>query len=282
MVVSSVIGRGMEKGRSSQDTGGARPLATAADVVRDRACCARVLSVRIARLVLVVVAVLPAALPGCEERADDGTDPAAAAAEELPPLTLTDATPNLLFTWVDERGRSHTSVTISEVPEEGRERVRVITPTAGHGAQLYVADLRKKNADGSYPVSTLSRAAWEEGIAKRREAHRAKTAPPPPPSAEAAPPAAPGTLTATIYGASWCKPCHAAAAYLRSKGVRVVEHDVEEEPRYAREMQQKLASAGIGGGTIPVIDVGGVVLQGYSPGALDRAIRRARSGGTKL
>ena len=208
---------------------------------------------------------------------DDGTAPVAAE-EDLPALTLTDETPELLLTWVDDKGRTHTGVTIAEVPQGSRDMVRVITPTGGHGALLYVADLRTKQADGSYPVRTMKRAEWEGMIAKRRGTD--KPIPPGPPAASSVAPAA--GLTAIVYGAEWCGPCHQAAAFLRGKGVRVVEYDVEKEPKYAQEMQQKLARAGKGGGTIPVIDVGGVVLQGYSPGAIERAIKTARSGGTHL
>jgi len=220
--------------------------------------------------------VLASLVLACADK-DDGTAPAAAE-EDLPALTLTDETPELLLTWVDDKGRTHTGVTIAEVPQGSRDMVRVITPTGGHGALLYVADLRTKQADGSYPVRTMKRAEWEAMIAKRRGTD--KPIPAGPPAASSVAP--PGGLTAIIYGAEWCGPCHQAAAYLRGKGVRVVEYDVEKEPKYAQEMQQKLARAGKGGGTIPVIDVGGVVLQGYSPGALERAIKTARSGGTHL
>jgi glutaredoxin len=216
---------------------------------------------------------------GCD-RVDDGTAPVAA--EDLPALELTDDTPELLLTWVDDRGRTHTGVTIAEVPEASRELVRVITPTGGHGAQLYVADLRQKQANGTYPVRTMKRADWDALIAKRRHDYEAKNAPPPPVAVNSAAPTANAGLTAIVYGASWCGPCHQAAAYLRGRGVRVVEYDVEKDPKYADEMQRKLAAAGKHGGTIPVIDVGGAILTGFSPGALDRAIKSARTGGTHL
>jgi hypothetical protein len=47
-------------------------------------------------------------------------------------------------------------------------------------------------------------------------------------------------------------------------------------------MQRKLKTAGMSGGTIPVIDVGGVILRGFSARALDAAIKRAKRGGTNL
>ena len=47
-------------------------------------------------------------------------------------------------------------------------------------------------------------------------------------------------------------------------------------------MMRKLKSAGMGGASIPVIDVHGTILRGFSPRALDAAIRKARKGGTHL
>lgn len=76
-----------------------------------------------------------------------------------------------------------------------------------------------------------------------------------------------------IYGASWCGPCHQAQAYLKKRGVPFVEKDIEDDPGAAAEMQKKLQRAGIRGGSIPVIDVKGKILVGFSPGAVDAALR---------
>ena len=43
-------------------------------------------------------------------------------------------------------------------------------------------------------------------------------------------------------------------------------------------MQEKLAKAGRRGGSIPVIDVRGQILVGYSRSELDRAIAKASAG----
>ena len=77
-----------------------------------------------------------------------------------------------------------------------------------------------------------------------------------------------------IYGAEWCGPCHQAAAFLTQRGVPFVEKNIEEDREAAREMQTKLARAGIRGGSIPVLDVKGTVLVGFSPQAVDGALRR--------
>jgi len=242
----------------------------------------------VASLLTILVVTLPA---GCKGNSD--TD-ATATAEELPPLQLSGGTPDLLLTWIDERGGTHTETAVDRVPGGSRNLVRVITKTAGHGSLFYVADLDQKGADGSYPVRTMKRTEWEKLIAERRAAYRAKHAPKPPPVATVSPekdvdenpddpqPSDVSGVEVVIYGASWCKPCHDAAAYLRRKGVRVTEHDIEKEPRRAREMQKKLRDAGMTGGSIPVIDVGGVVLRGFSPGRLDRALAKAGKTGTSM
>lgn len=242
--------------------------------------------------------------PGCKERADDGTTPRAVD-EKLPALTIADDTPNLMLTWVDDKGETHVELHPADVPAAGRSLVRVVVTDREDGTRdlFYVADLSQKRADGSYPVQTMPRRAWEELIEKRREEYIAKTAPPPPPGLPGLPGApgpgptgAPGSeqppspppagspatgLTAIIYGADWCKPCHQAAAYLRSKGVTVVEKNVDESPAAQAEMRAKLEKAGQRGGSIPVIDVRGQIVVGFSTSSLDRAIARA-AGGTVL
>ncbi|HSN98401.1 MAG TPA: glutaredoxin domain-containing protein, partial [Candidatus Nanopelagicales bacterium] len=180
--------------------------------------------------------------------------------------------------------------------------VRVILSDREEGTRdmFYVADLTQKGADGGYAVKTMPRRDWEGLLEQRRGAHLAKLAPPPPAAPSPPSPPSPGSpgdapspaptqapaqptpglagVTAIIYGASWCKPCHEAAAYLKSKGVSVVEKDIEENPAAAAEMQDKLARANRRGGSIPIIDVRGQILMGFSPGQLDRAIAKAASG----
>ncbi len=219
---------------------------------------------------------------GCEEE-DDGTTPTAEAT--LPPLKLTDATPDLLITWVDERGGTHQGATVSEVPDSARDRVRIITKTAGHGSLFYVANLNKKNEDGSYHVETMRSGTWEDMLSARRLAYRNAHAPPAAPkaTASASGPATPAhSVSAIVYGASWCGPCHQATRYLKKRGAAVVEYDIEKEPARAKEMRRKMKAAGLRGGSIPVIDVGGVMLQGFSSRAIDRALTKASKKPTSL
>jgi glutaredoxin len=155
----------------------------------------------------------------------------------------------------------------------------------GTGKLVYVANLSETTPEGNYRVKTMTRAAWDELGASRRKARLEALAPSsvPAPSASASPdsPKAAGNpnakVSVIIYGASWCKPCHEAAAYLKARSVRVIEKDIDDSDAARSEMQKKLERAGLGGAQIPVIDVMGQILIGYSPRALDRALEAARN-----
>jgi glutaredoxin len=233
---------------------------------------------------------------GCSHKKDDGTTPTSEQ-KSLPPLSIGADTPDLMLTWIDDKGEPHVEIHPADVPMEGRSLVRVIVADREDGTKdlFYVADLAQKGSDGSYATQTMSRRAWEAEIEKRRVAYIARTAPPSPQVGAGSVPGGPGMsppgsgpsdqapspsggLTVIIYGASWCHPCHEAQDYLKSKGIAVIMKDIEENPGAAAEMRQKLERSGQRGGSIPVIDVKGQILVGYSSGALDRALARARSG----
>ncbi len=211
--------------------------------------------------------------------------------KELPALVVKADTPNLLITWIDEKGDFKVVTKPADVPSSAREKVRIAIADkeVGTGDSVYVTNLNESAPDGSFRLSTLSRAAWEELGASRRAARLEALAPlaPSAPGSPSAPAAAPSAgdakklpmsgVQAVIYGAAWCKPCHDAERYLKQRGVNVVKKDIEENEAAAAEMRRKLERAGLGGASIPVIDVMGRILQGFSTAALDRAIEAARS-----
>lgn len=77
-----------------------------------------------------------------------------------------------------------------------------------------------------------------------------------------------------VYGASWCGPCHMAQAHLLKRGVPFIDKDIEQDPGAERELLLKLRAIGADARRIgiPVIDVGGQMLFGYEPTALDEAL----------
>ncbi|HET9954264.1 MAG TPA: glutaredoxin family protein [Polyangiaceae bacterium] len=247
------------------------------------------LMVGVVSLILGVLVGLGGCHKNSAEAHDDhgSADPGSAAPKSatLPPLVLKADTPNLLLTWIDEQGDFHVVDKTSDVPAEARKTVRVVVTDreAGTGEQVYVANLSAPATDGSFSVTSMSRAAWDELGATKRKARLEALAPPPPSalasaagSAPSAKPAA-SSVVVIIYGASWCKPCHDAESYLKRRGVNVVKKDIEESEVAANEMRAKLERAGKGGASIPVIDIGGRLLVGFSPAAIEKALETART-----
>ena len=222
-----------------------------------------------------------AASTGCRRTPSSASpDPAAS-------VVVRPESEGLLLTWIDDKGDFHVETSVADVPMMGRDAVRVVDPNhdeSAHPDQVVVADLRQTSPDGAYPVRTMTRTDFEAMAVARRE----KTGPT---MASAGPPAAPprggspgadtttkpaaGPVVVVIYGAEWCGACHEAARYLRSKGIPYVDKDVEKDPAAAREMQQKLAKSGLHEGSIPVIDVRGKVMIGFTPAEIDAALGQA-------
>jgi glutaredoxin-like YruB-family protein len=73
-----------------------------------------------------------------------------------------------------------------------------------------------------------------------------------------------------LYSTGWCPHCTRARQYLKQRGVDFVEKDIEQGTENLTEMLSK--SGGARG--VPVIDVRGEVLRGFSQAALDRALAR--------
>jgi glutaredoxin len=230
---------------------------------------------------------------GCRRDGDGASAAASASAAArfaLPPLVLRDDTAKLLLTWVDEKGDFHVVQKIADVPAAGRSQVRVVVvgQEDGTGNHVYVADLRSKRSDGTFAVQSMPRSQWDEiGASRRKQRLEALLAPPSasaPPGAAAPgdkPPASKSSIAAVIYGAEWCQPCHEAARYLRRQGVSVVEKDIEESDVARAELKRKLERAGLpASASIPIIDVMGRILVGFSPSALDKAVAAARAGQT--
>ena len=235
------------------------------------------------RRVLFVWLVLALALAGCHKKAGStGT----AKADDA--VVVRDSSEGLLLTWIDDKGDFHVEQKVSDVPLMGRDAVRVVDPNKDEGThegKVFVVDLRQAKPDGTYPVSTMTREAFEKIAEARRETHgptlatAASAAASVEAHADATGNGTTGTGTARstviIYGAEWCGACHEAAAYLRRKGIPFVEKDIEKDPQAAREMQAKLRGAGMRTGSIPVIDVRGKVMVGFSPGSIDDALGHA-------
>lgn len=206
------------------------------------------------------------------ESAQDGGAPAV-------PFEVRANSAGMVFTWFDPHGAPHTVSRVEDVPAERRAGVRVDPPRPEQRVPgwVYVANLSSAPPSGAYPVRAVRTEQLATELAQLTGVGEQGTPPPPPP-----PPLQPagtgstvaqnGARQVIIYGASWCGACHQAAAYLRSRNVAFVEKDIERDPGAQAEMVQKAQRAGIPLGSIPIIDVRGRMMQGFSAPAIEQAL----------
>jgi len=191
---------------------------------------------------------------------------------EEPQVHLTDQSKDILLTWIDDAGDFHGTESIAEIKDANKEHVRVVFTNSEtvDPEHVWVADLRQKDSTGAYPIRAMARSAWEEmGASHRKSRLEALSAPTPVPDAGAPN----GEISAVIYGAEWCKACHETAHYLKSKGIRYVEKDVDRSSVIQAELQSKFAKAHVPPtSSIPVTDIGGRLIVGFNPQALDAAL----------
>jgi glutaredoxin len=74
-------------------------------------------------------------------------------------------------------------------------------------------------------------------------------------------------VSITMYSTAWCGACKAARSYMDREQIAYTEHDVDHDSS-ARERAHRLNPRG----SIPIIDIDGDVLIGFSPKALESKI----------
>jgi len=209
---------------------------------------------------------------GCQSQ---GAAPDQPPADEGPAATVDAGPATTVYSYVDDAGRIHMVAAVEEIPERYRGGV-LATDTARRRSErladdrALVLDLRRRDADGpvNYSVVDLERRTSpaagaapvrDPGALGRRLVRRA---------ADRvgrwlglAAPAVRGKVI--LYSAPWCGFCKRAAAFLRQRGVDFVERDIEAEPAAAGELERKLRAAGLRGGGIPVLDIGGRLVIGF-------------------
>ncbi len=78
-------------------------------------------------------------------------------------------------------------------------------------------------------------------------------------------------VTVVMYMTDWCGYCKKARQYIRSLGAELIEYDIDKDKSKRDEMRQKS-----GGSTaVPLIDIDGMIIRGYSQEAIKAAINRA-------
>ena len=181
------------------------------------------------------------AAPGGGAKSDA---PAKSSGSRDPSIASLDDTEALqiYYQFVDDRGRVRFVSTLDDVPADWRSRVGFVemsSPPPGSPADAQrLRDKRTAN------VRVPTRAGATASAAGNR-------------------------VEVIIYAADWCGACRMAKQYMDQKGIAYDERNVD-EPRWAEEMRAK---AGPGG--IPVIDVEGQIMRGFSSDRLDQMIAQA-------
>ena len=193
-------------------------------------------------------------------------------ASSLPKIRVTPKA-RLLLTYAGDDGAFTTVDKIDKVPEARRGWVRVvdlaIKPARRMDHELvYVADLREKGKDGSFPYVVLPRGTFEAAAVNR--AHSGAT------SGDA--PATPGRpgQAVILYSTTWCPACRTARDYMKQNSIPFVEKDIEKDRQAAAELLEKARRAGISASGVPVLDVGGSLMQGFDPARLRALLSREK------
>jgi glutaredoxin-like YruB-family protein len=148
-----------------------------------------------------------------------------------------------VYKFTDNKGVVHYVDSIEKVPKKYRKRAR--HPTGG--------------AVSIVPSTSIDEILYKHGITE--EQFRRYTG------------KKPSTKRGShkkviIYTTSWCPACTRARKYLDSRGVSYTEKDVEHNKSNLTEMLQK--SGGARG--VPVIDIHGKIMRGFSQAAIDREL----------
>jgi glutaredoxin len=76
-----------------------------------------------------------------------------------------------------------------------------------------------------------------------------------------------------LYGTSWCGVCRRARGYLMARGLKFKDKDIEKDLGAAVELSNKERAAGFRHTGVPVLDVHGKLMEGFSARAIDDALR---------
>lgn len=80
-----------------------------------------------------------------------------------------------------------------------------------------------------------------------------------------------GRVTVVIYMTDWCGYCKQARQYIRSLGAGLIEHNIDRDQSKKDEMKKKSG----GSTSVPLIDIDGAIIRGYSPTAIKAALDRS-------
>ena len=187
-----------------------------------------------------VAAGAPSAKGAGEAFSDDEAARQAAGGVSLGP----DHAKRLYYQFVDARGHVAFVERLEDVPAQWRDRVGFV------------------EMDSAPPLSP----AMAEQTRDRRYAANSDK-----PRQAGARPGVHAPARIVLYSATWCGWCRKAKAHLDAEGIDYEIRDID-NPANLEELVAKTGQKGI-----PVLDVGGKVVTGFSPDQYDRLIREART-----
>jgi glutaredoxin len=220
------------------------------------------------------------------------------------PLVARATAGDFRFAWFDDEGAAHEVAGVAEIPPERRDFVRAMPlhPGCAPAGEVLLADVAHPRVDGSFPLRTLtldrfaaelaalSGHRWTRRRGDPRPRDTARRVEPMPvrvarrnvamPTGvvaardEGAPRPIVREARVTVYGASWCGACRAAASWLRREGVPFAERDVEADPGARDAMEAVCAREGLACRGIPVIEASGRAMVGFDPQALGEMLGR--------
>lgn len=238
------------------------------------------------------IAALSLLLSACER----GAPPVAPSAEEqgtqlLDSMKINEETPQILYTYMNDRREFVTVESAGDVPDPFRNDVIVVNlalpPEQRQAAtQVVVADLNDKTEEGFFPLRLETRATFEGALRLKRE-WRLNPTRKPMPQVRSLPQAArilpPDQMEdddrIVLYSASWCSYCRKTRQWLEQQGIAFVERDIENDEHAARTLQAKCMMAKIACNGVPVIDWRGRLIQGYDLKTLGRLLGQEAEAG---
>jgi glutaredoxin len=148
-----------------------------------------------------------------------------------------------IYQWTDKNG----NVVFSDTPPPGKEAKIKQLKEEG----VYTAPPREETAKPEIKNENRNAAPSQD---QEREAKRKKRI---------------RDVNVVMYSTNWCGYCKKAREYINSLGANLIEYNIEEDKSRGDEMLKKSGSR-----SIPVIDVEGIIIRGYSPGMIKQAVEQ--------
>ncbi len=230
-----------------------------------------------ARFSLLVMALL--LLFACSDSHEDKLPPVKEPNEQdvLKLFHINGDTPNVLYTYMDEKGAYQTVEKSDDVPDPFRNDVLVVPLSVPPEKRLAatkvaVADLNSKTKDGFFPVELEDRSRYENAVKLKRKWRLSQVREPMPQynAAQLKGQAPAARDRVVLYGASWCGYCRKVKHLLEQNKVPFVERDIEKDDQAAKEMMASCAADGVQCSGVPVVDWMGQLVLGYDEATLKR------------